>query len=909
MDIKKLLEKEFSKENEFNNLLKVKMPDDKSISSEKFNDKFSKYINDYKTKENDYINNVKKSVSLYESRLNAEDLFARKDKIYQNALAKKQSNDFYNAYVEFGSIKGHKDSDALCKECLDILEAKYNDAIAKKQIGEFDSAISILEQIKPFKDSEKLIIKFRSDKKIYSKKDSIYNSALSSFNAGKYYDALMSFQSILGHKDSNDYINECNVLLEEKYNEAQKLFNSQNYNDALVAFKNIVSYKDTIEMVRKCEKAIEDEKERNKKNAQLAKQAAAKKKKKRIIITVSSIVCAVIAVIIILVTAVFIPNAQLKENTQKYENGITLINNGQYKEASEIFNGLNFKDSNNLYSVSKAGESFKTGNYNDGIKNMCAAKGSTFVSYDLNGGTSPKTQETITTYAPISNTCTKDYYSFSKWDMTNFSIFVEPNSYEGKLHLKADFSIINYHISYNLNGGTNNSSNPATYNYESSNINLYDPSKTGYQFTGWTCNGQSITSIPHHSSGDKNLTANWKAKTYTVNLDANGGTYSGQSSYTVTYNSSCTFPTPTKHGCFFLGWYYNETKVGSTWTIDANCTIKAKWEYSSLQYLDYGKYNSNKEIYIKGLKGNYPYSELILPDSIDGLNVTLIYDNAFYNVSGITSIEMPDTIVEIDTYAFARMPDLKSIKLSNKLSYLDDYAFYQCTALETIELPNTLEHVGTHVLIGCSSLTKIKTELSSKYCIGYFFSSIQSDVSNLTVPSSLKTIEVTKGTVIPKQFFKGLGTVTNFIFDENITEVGESAFAGAGAFVCPSSVKKIGAFAYSEMGKIGDEITLPEGLEEINEWAFFYTYFKTINLPSTLKALGEAVFAGYARSNNVLKTINFNGTKAKWISFAGEKPNGNYGWAYNLEHGFKIYCTDAYYTDSLYSSECVWTNY
>lgn len=908
MDIKKLLEKEFSKENEFNNLLKGSMPDNKSISSKKFNDKFSNYINDYKVKENDYINNVKKSVSLYESRLNAEALFARKNKIYQNALAKKQRNEFYNAYVDFRSIKGHKDSDALCKECLDILEAKYNDAIAKRQVGEFDSAISILEQIKPFKDSEKLIIKFSSDKNIYLKKDSIYNSALSNYNAGKYYDALMSFQSVLGHKDSNNYINRCNVLLEEKYNEAQKLFNSQDYNDALVAFKNIVSYKDTIEMVKKCEKAIEDEKERNKKKAQLVKQAAAKKKKKRIIITTSSIVCAVFAVIIILVTAVFIPNARLKENIQKYENGITLINNGQYKEASEIFNGLDFKDSNNLYSVSKAGESFKIGNYNEGIKNMCAAKGSTFVSYNLNGGTSPKIQETITTYAPISNTCTKDYYTFNKWDMTNFSICVEPNSYESKLYLKADFSIVNYHINYNLNGGINNSSNPTTYNYESSNINLYDPSKTGYQFAGWTCDGQSIISIPHHSSGDKNLTANWKAKKYTVNLDANGGTYSGQSSYTITYDSPCSFPAPTKHGCSFLGWYYNEAKVGSTWNIDANCTIKAKWEYSSLQYLDYGKHNSNKEIYIKGLKGNYPYSELVLPDSIDGLNVTLIADNAFYNVSGITSIEMPDTIVGINTYAFARMPDLINIKLSSKLSYLDDYAFYQCASLETIELPNTLEHVGTHVLIGCSSLTKIKTELSSKYCIGYFFSSIQSYLYNLAVPSSLKTIEVTKGTVIPKQFFKGLDSVTNFIFKENIIEVGESAFAGTSVFVCPSTVKKIGAYAYSNMGQISEEITLPQGIEEINEWAFYSTYFKTINLPNSLKKIGRAIF-GSDSYNNVLKTINFNGTKAQWISFAGEKPSGYDSWAYSLEYGFKIYCTDAYYTHSINSGDCVWANY
>ena len=53
-------------------------------------------------------------------------------------------------------------------------------------------------------------------------------------------------------------------------------------------------------------------------------------------------------------------------------------------------------------------------------------------------------------------------------------------------------SPISYTISYNLDGGTNNSNNPASYNVNSNNINIQAPTKTGYQFVGWQ---KTITDI------------------------------------------------------------------------------------------------------------------------------------------------------------------------------------------------------------------------------------------------------------------------------------------------------------------------------------------------------------------------------------------------------------------------------
>ncbi len=87
----------------------------------------------------------------------------------------------------------------------------------------------------------------------------------------------------------------------------------------------------------------------------------------------------------------------------------------------------------------------------------------------------------------------------------------------------ASFKPTTYTIGYNLNGGTLSGTNPTTYTTESAPIILLSPTRTGYNFTGWTgSNGttaQTSVTIPTGSFGEKNYTANWQVKTYVVTLN------------------------------------------------------------------------------------------------------------------------------------------------------------------------------------------------------------------------------------------------------------------------------------------------------------------------------------------------------------------------------------------------------
>ncbi|MBQ2594689.1 MAG: InlB B-repeat-containing protein, partial [Candidatus Riflebacteria bacterium] len=79
-----------------------------------------------------------------------------------------------------------------------------------------------------------------------------------------------------------------------------------------------------------------------------------------------------------------------------------------------------------------------------------------------------------------------------------------------------DKETVTFTISYNLDGGTVSKTNPTKYDSTSDTITLNNPTKDGYDFTGWTgSNGntpQTTVTIVKGTTGNKTYTANWTKK-------------------------------------------------------------------------------------------------------------------------------------------------------------------------------------------------------------------------------------------------------------------------------------------------------------------------------------------------------------------------------------------------------------
>ena len=140
---------------------------------------------------------------------------------------------------------------------------------------------------------------------------------------------------------------------------------------------------------------------------------------------------------------------------------------------------------------------------------------------------------------------------------------------------------IYYKLNYNLNGGNWAVGYTPTEYYQSGAEPVHPTgeklNKAGYTFLSW--NDKDAGKLV----GIKNVDAQWKANTYDVSFNANGGTVGTQTrkvTYDSTYGNSGKLPTPTLDGYTFDGWYDDNGNLvndNTVVTTAANHTLCAHW--------------------------------------------------------------------------------------------------------------------------------------------------------------------------------------------------------------------------------------------------------------------------------------------------------------------------------------------
>ena len=205
-----------------------------------------------------------------------------------------------------------------------------------------------------------------------------------------------------------------------------------------------------------------------------------------------------------------------------------------------------------------------------------------YISYKLDGGVNNDNNPTQY-YSNNSNVTllspTKEYFDFVGWEYKGNIVTEIKSSWAEDIELVATWTLHNYQISYELDGGT--TTNPNSYNINTNDITLSDAIKKGYTFIGWT--SENITTpqknivIAQGSSGDLTFVANWKANTYTLTFNTNGGSDIEQ--ITQECDSVLKIPTPTNYGKSFAGWFDSnlENEINLERMPAEDMTLYAKW--------------------------------------------------------------------------------------------------------------------------------------------------------------------------------------------------------------------------------------------------------------------------------------------------------------------------------------------
>lgn len=285
-------------------------------------------------------------------------------------------------------------------------------------------------------------------------------------------------------------------------------------------------------------------------------------------------------------------------------------------------------------------------------------------------------------------------------------------------------------------------------------------------------------------------------------------------------------------------------------------------EAAQLEQLAYGDYTyaeSEGEAIIMACTS--VESVIEVPAEINGLPVTRIYNAAFFG-NLATEIILPDTVKEINDFAFYMCSNLKRITLSASLETISSQAFCDCAMLESLEIPGSCTSIGDDAFLGCYSIKEFTVgsgeggSYSAENGVLYnkdktillAYPASKTDESFKTgndvktigasafyANTSIKTIDLSSVTVIEDYAFEDCTSLSKVKLSKDLEKIGTCSF-----YNCKSLLKL----------RTYDKIT------EIGEAAIGYQYHESENTEDIIEGFKlyspkESVSEAYALINNI----------------------------------------------------------
>ena len=157
--------------------------------------------------------------------------------------------------------------------------------------------------------------------------------------------------------------------------------------------------------------------------------------------------------------------------------------------------------------------------------------------------------------------------------------------------------------------------------------------------------------------------------------------------------------------------------------------------YELYSNIEYGGNN-----YIVKIIGRHAFADCMITSIIIPDTIIEIKSGAFYVCTLLENIIVPDSVISIGTHMFAGCTNLTNVVLSDNISYINErtfencinlriihlpialraiyeFAFGWCSSLVDLILPNTVELIGNGAFSECTSLINIKLPNNLKYII------------------------------------------------------------------------------------------------------------------------------------------------------------------------------------------------
>ena len=192
----------------------------------------------------------------------------------------------------------------------------------------------------------------------------------------------------------------------------------------------------------------------------------------------------------------------------------------------------------------------------------------------------------------------------------------------------------------------------------------------------------------------------------------------------------------------------------------------------------------------------------------------------------------------LGAYSFYNLSKLIDVKLPNTITSIGDNAFLACVNLKNVEFQPGIVSIGSYAFCSCSSLVELELKSGLKSIGTAAFFGEPYTIDNVSVGGTPKFEEVT----LPE----GLESIGDYAFYKN-DKLKQISF--------PSTLKELGEYAFQEC-KLLTTITLPTYLQEIKTNTFYgCTGLAEVHIPSTILSIGDHAFYGCSNLNDVYTYI------------------------------------------------------
>ncbi len=238
--------------------------------------------------------------------------------------------------------------------------------------------------------------------------------------------------------------------------------------------------------------------------------------------------------------------------------------------------------------------------------------------------------------------------------------------------------------------------------------------------------------------------------------------------------------------------------------------------------------------------GNIPYEgDVNIPATVTiqgtKYNVVGIGNSALSDQDKVTSVTLPASIRYIGNGAFYDVDNLQTIVVPEAVKTIGSNAFYNCDRLASVTLHEGLESIDESAF---NSLPALKTIVipSTVMTIGNAAFSNCTSLASITLPAGLK--------VIPNDLFRYNKKLADITLPTALDLIGNYAFSGTAitTMQLPTSVTAIGDGAFHDCAQLSN-IVIPESVTELAQGLFENCHVLTsVSLPTTLQRVGSRSF-------------------------------------------------------------------